>query len=298
MDFTLSKYRLLLKTLQDKGYKFVTFYDYLKQKQSFSSAVHEGLVSGQSSITQDSQPEPSNSALLIILRHDVDLKPHNSLVTAKIEHGLGIRGSYYFRIVPESFNVKIIKEIASLGHEVGYHYETMDTVAQKTFHRPSSDGHGNVSEAYQLFVKNLETFRQIADIKTICMHGSPKSKYDNREIWQKYDYRHLGIIGEPYFDIDFNEFFYLTDTGRRWDGHRVSIRDKMPQQEKWDNVGLRFASTDQLFRAAGSNILPQKIMITVHPQRWSSSFFPWAQELLWQNAKNIIKGLMVYSTKR
>ena len=26
---------------------------------------------------------------------------------------------------------------------------------------------------------------------------------------------------------DFNKVFYLTDTGRRWDGHKVSVRDKV-----------------------------------------------------------------------
>jgi len=36
-----------------------------------------------------------------------------------------------------------------------------------------------------------------------------------------------GIIAEPYFDMDFKEVLYLTDTGRRWDGDRVSVRDKV-----------------------------------------------------------------------
>ena len=57
-------------------------------------------------------------------------------------------------------------------------------------------------------------------------HGSPRSRWDNQKIWQKYDYKKLGIIGEPYFDIDYNQVFYLTDTGRRWDGWKVSVRDK------------------------------------------------------------------------
>ena len=59
------------------------------------------------------------------------------------------------------------------------------------------------------------------------MHGSPMSPYDNRLLWTKYDYRDYGIIGEPYFDVDFSEVAYYTDTGRRWDGDSVSVRDKM-----------------------------------------------------------------------
>jgi len=77
------------------------------------------------------------------------------------------------------------------------------------------------------FEWNLEKLRKFYPVKTICMHGSPLSKYDNRKLWEKYDYRDYGIIDEPYFDIDFNVVFYLTDTGRRWDGDSVSVRDKV-----------------------------------------------------------------------
>jgi hypothetical protein len=62
---------------------------------------------------------------LIILRHDVDARPQNSLRLARLEHSLGIRGTYYFRMVPQSYNEAVICEIHGLGHEIGYHYETM-----------------------------------------------------------------------------------------------------------------------------------------------------------------------------
>lgn len=52
------------------------------------------------------------------------------------------------------------------------------------------------------------------------------SRWDSRLLWKYYDYHDFGIIGEPYFDVDFNEVFYLTDTGRRRDGDSVNIRDK------------------------------------------------------------------------
>lgn len=61
---------------------------------------------------------------------------------------------------------------------------------------------------------------------SICMHGSPMSPYDSRDLWKQYNYKDFGIIGKPYFDIDFSKVLYLTDTGRRWDGEKVSVRDK------------------------------------------------------------------------
>jgi len=56
-----------------------------------------------------------------------------------------------------------------------------------------------------------------------------------------------------------------------------------------------------IIRASEERRLPDKVMITVHPQRWSvypvkfislfhgDSFFPWVRELVWQNVKNVIK---------
>ena len=38
---------------------------------------------------------------------------------------MGIKESYYFRAVPESWDEDIIKEIAELGHEIGYHYDDL-----------------------------------------------------------------------------------------------------------------------------------------------------------------------------
>ena len=128
----------------------------------------------------------------VILRHDVDLNPRNSLRTAQIEKELGWKATYYFRAVPESWDEAIILEIASLGHEIGYHYESLTTCD------------GDVEAAYQDFCKNLEALRKLVPVSSICMHGSPKSKWDSRDLWKHYDYRDLGITFEPYLDTDFS----------------------------------------------------------------------------------------------
>ena len=263
MDFTFTKYKQLLETLKSNGFLFQTF-------EQFLIAPSEKVV---------------------ILRHDVDLRPQNSLTTAIIENELGIVGSYYFRIVKNSNNPEIIKQIIALGHEIGYHYETMDTINEKL--KVKSDKLINL--AYEEFCKNLEYFRTLYPVKTICMHGSPLSRYDNKDIWKKYDYKKLGLIGEPYFDVDFSKVLYLTDTGRRWNGERVSIRDKV--QKSFNNsvnpqlstFNYTFRHTKDIINAAEKGLLPNQIMITVHPQRWNSSPLPWTKELVIQNIKNIVK---------
>ena len=49
----------------------------------------------------------------LMLRHDVDLKPYNSLRTAQMEAEKGLQGIYYFRAVPESWDEGIIRTEAT-----------------------------------------------------------------------------------------------------------------------------------------------------------------------------------------
>jgi len=271
MDFTLDKYSELLKALLGAGYRFETM------AQTMTSTMTDDYDNDKTTMT-------STMTMTVCLRHDVDLKPQNSLKTAKIEAKMGIRATYYFRAVPESWDEQIIKEIAALGHEIGYHYESLTTC------------NGNKKLAYEDFCMNLERLRKLADVTTICMHGSPRSPYDSKDIWGDYDYRELGIVGEPYLDTDWSKTFYLTDTGRRWDGYNVSVRDKIPHwQDVWNEQGLTFHTTDDIIKRANS--LPERIMITTHPQRWNDSIAAWAKELLLQNTKNIIKSLLINEKK-
>ena len=121
------------------------------------------------------------------------------------------------------------------------------------------------------------------------MHGSPLSKYANSDIWKKYDYKKLGIIGEPYFDLDFNEIFYITDTGRRWDGHLYNVRDKATKDNPVTNpefLKLRYKHTADIIKAVNEGTFAEKAMLNFHPQRWHSRPLPWVRELVWQNVKN------------
>lgn len=217
----------------------------------------------------------------LTLRHDVDLKPMNSLRTAQMEAEKGLHGIYYFRAVPESWDEDIIKLIAMLGHEIGYHYESLTTCD------------GDVDKAFEDFCKNLEALRAIVPVRSICMHGSPRSPFDSKDIWKKYDYHKLDIDSEPYIDTDFSQVFYLTDTGRRWDGYKVSVRDKIPQyQDKWTSKGLTFHTTDDIIEGLRKGLIPQKLMITIHPQRWNPYGLEWCKELFMQKIKNCIKRIL------
>ena len=113
-----------------------------------------------------------------------------------------------------------------------------------------------------------------------------------------------GIIGEPYFDIDFNEVFYLTDTGRKWDGDKVSVRDKVTKNrsgeranmasERLDELDkLRFSSTREIIESIKLESFPNLVMLTFHPQRWTDNPVLWTKELVLQNTKNLVKRFVV-----
>jgi cytosine/adenosine deaminase-related metal-dependent hydrolase len=64
--------------------------------------------------------------------------------------------------VSQSYDESIIREIASLGHEVGYHNDTMYTCK------------GDVDKAYDEFCRNLDKFRKF--------HTSQNDKHARQSI--------------------------------------------------------------------------------------------------------------------
>lgn len=281
-DFTLSTYKLLLESLQKAGYLFYTFCDYC-----------EGKATGK----------------YVILRHDVDLKAARSLAIAQIESEMGIRATYYFRVVPQSNQPDIIRVIAGLNHEIGYHYEDLSLFK------------GNAEKSIKHFEQQLAYFRHFYPVRTICMHGSPTSKWDNRDIWKKYNYHDYGIIGEPYFDFLSllslkreigDEIYYFTDTARMWDGDKFNVRDKInpalsinkekliertnQQIKKSTNQLSKIHSTFDLINWLKTETNEKGMMITTHPQRWTDNPIEWIRELIMQNIKNFIKKLIIHTS--
>ncbi|MBP5318695.1 MAG: hypothetical protein J6Y77_04775, partial [Paludibacteraceae bacterium] len=237
-DFSHTAYRQLLEALQQAGYRFLTFGQYLQAKAS-GSALPEKYV---------------------MLRHDVDQCANDSTKISNIEYSQNVRASYFYRawILDDPRELLAVKAV---GHEIGYHYEDLVTAE------------GDLERAIGYFEQHLNKLRLYADVSTICMHGSPRSKYDSKALWQRYDYHDYGLQGEPYFDLDLSQVCYLTDTGGRWDGYRFSVRDKMPDryQHDWESRGWRYHSTFDLIAAIRQGSFPPHVMLTTHPQRWSDS---------------------------
>lgn len=103
----------------------------------------------------------------IIIKHDVEDKPEKALRLSKIEHSLGIKATYYVHsfFLKSPRSVAILKEIASLGHEIGYHYDVMD------------NNEGDKDKAKLEFEEALNDFKKNSlPIITVCPHGNPLKK--------------------------------------------------------------------------------------------------------------------------
>ena len=244
MDFMLKKYQKLLTSFKDAGYKFVTFEQYLDEKP-------DGKI--------------------IILRHDVDELAENALEMARLEKTLGIIATYYFRRVKQSDKPSIIREVADMGMEIGYHYEDL------------SRAEGNMDEAVDSFRRNLDYFRTYYPVKTVCMHGSSSSKYDNRDIWKAHKLENFGLAGEPYLNVDFNKVFYLTDTGYAWDGGKYAVRDVV------QSIFLqKYHSSDEIMQALKNEEFPEQIMILAHTL-WTDSVAQWVALHIREFLRNRVK---------
>lgn len=234
-DFTLEKYGELCQALFRSGYTPRTICEYLEGGWS-------------------------NSRKTVLIRHDIDRKITTALRMAEFEHSVGIRSTYYFRH-PHTFQPDIIKATQDLGHEVGYHYETL------------SKAKGDQERAIRLFEKELSAFREIPDcrIATICMHGSPLSRYDNRDLWINHNFREFGLRGEAYLSVQGTRYF--TDTGRSWNS-KYSIWDMMPGGSGRTDL-TSVETTDDLIGWIGS-CGEECLYLTVHPERWALDEGEWA----------------------
>lgn len=288
MDFTPGKYKLLLSALKRCSVPFTGF----------------GDIAG------------CQIERFIVLRHDVDKKPGNALNLARIEARESIKASYHFRASGKGFEEKVISEIAALGHEIAYHYEDLSAVAGRMPGRIGEVDPAVVDAAVARFRSNLDLLRKLFPVNVISMHGSPLSPIDNRLLWKYHDYHSDGIVCEPYMDIDMSDILYLTDTGRRWDGEGTSVRDRgfmagteaipdpyadwivkpvkgslmnMTPEGMRHREAFKVAKSDELIEKTLNNLLPGRIIINTHPQRWSDDPLPWVTELIIQNLKNQVK---------
>jgi hypothetical protein len=247
-DFTLDTYRSLCRTLAESGYKPITFGEY------YESESHDGEAR-------------------VFLRHDVDSRVPSALDLAAIEQECGLRATYFFRLVKSAFVPDVIKRIAEMGMEVGYHYEALDRAK------------GDYELALKIVEEDLSRLRELAPVKSMAMHGNPLTPYNNRDLWKEHDYHEFGIEVSAYLSLDYQKIRYFTDTGRNWDETRGNLYDTVSH-----STGVRLTSTKSLIAYLREEVADTCIL--THPNRWSSNPFFWCWNLGYDLTGNVVKGIL------
>jgi len=246
-DFTLPAYARLCAALTQAGYASLGLADYL------------------------ARPAEQRPERCVLLRHDVESSSAKALAMARLEREHALLATYFLRIKRGVSSPQAIRALHGLGHEIGYHYETLSRCL------------GRADAAVALFRRELDGLRAHAEVRVASMHGAPLSPWDNRDIWKHARPQDFGLVGEAYRDLDYSRVSYFSDTGRTWHPRRYNIRDHPPVPT--DAV---VDTTDDLIGLVASRRLP-RLCLLIHPDRWSATPLDWQLRSWRDRFENIAK---------
>jgi hypothetical protein len=275
LDFTFKKYSEIVKAIAESDYQVLSIADYIRAKEL--------------------------PAKFIIIRHDVDLDPFYQLKFAQLERDFNLRTTYYFRKIEKIFRKEVIDQVATMGHEVGYHYEVF------------TKAKGDPKLALEIFMDEQAVFSEMWNSLTVCPHGGsfvdnadgyslknmikliPKllsgkkvfSHHVNFDMWENNRFEDFGIIGDAYRSMDFTNMLYLSDTGRSWD-QRYKRLDKV---NSVINPKFDVRSSDDIIRIIKTGAV-NHIYLLVHNEQWKDNYIDWlgwyAAQIIRRTGKKII----------
>lgn len=199
-----------------------------------------------------------NTHPVIILRHDVDHNSPGTVKLATIEAELGVASTFYFRWC--TFDPKIVKEVAGLGHEVSLHFETLATYVKEQDRHLTVVTNDVQNACRGLLRQELLRFHAACgevgvspNLSTIASHGHPVNErlnYPNSRLVSCEWYSALGIDIEAYDpDLLGNTDAYISDSAMR------------------HNNGFRYGQHALEIIEAGFC----RIIFLTHPNHWSYS---------------------------
>ncbi|MEM9064505.1 MAG: hypothetical protein AAGB51_03335 [Planctomycetota bacterium] len=98
-------------------------------RDGYRRIIEAALLAGYSCRPVRECDEPSDGPS-ILLRHDVDLSLDCAAELAELESSLGVRSTYFILLYNDLYNPlapvgrELIERIASLGHEIGLHWDS------------------------------------------------------------------------------------------------------------------------------------------------------------------------------
>lgn len=200
----------------------------------------------------------------LVLKHDIEIKPLKALAFAIIESRFNHRGSFYVQanLLKNHENIKILKKIQEMGHEVSYHHDVLDS------------NKGDMRKAVEEFRKNLVLFSQNGFyVKTVCQHGNPiirRAGYSsNRDFFRNIEtskkFKNITDIMVNFKLKIQQDYKYFSDAGYHWNQISDPENDDIIINKENNNVLIQ--DLDSLEKAI--NLGDYSVIISTHPHRWN-----------------------------
>lgn len=276
MLFTYSSYRRLIEAIRAGGYAV--------------SGIEQILIARR----DGKLPEGK----YVAIRHDVDYFARRALTMAALEADLQITTTYYIRRRFFDKNLDLVRKIAEYGHQIGYHYEEVDTHQKAPNMQIGRDAVG-------FFIGSLLDMDKLGfPIRTVCAHGNPLTDVDNRQVVHllrnpdyldklafTYDKNEVKakitdrMVGDASVDITGDDFdLYIPDTGR--------FNPKYNLKDRIDRCAITGLSRPVDFERILSEGNYPRIYMNMHPDRWSGDIATWLFDYAFDTAKNLTKRLL------
>lgn len=233
----------------------ITFSDYRIILEDLAKGGHRSRTIAS---LRDQAPQRGS----LFLKHDVEARVDRALRMAKIEAEAGHAATYYVQGDLVSGAQDQLRQIASLGHEVTYHYDVLDACD------------GDYDAAREEFDRYLTEFADLdCVVTTVCPHGNPTK---NRVGWHSNkDFFRNSAVREAYPEVidivvDFPDIFpngtYISDAGfqLRVIG-QIATNDKTNESAMKDGDPIAWADVAQLVDQNDG------LVLSAHPHRFQES---------------------------
>jgi hypothetical protein len=166
----------------------------------------------------------------------------------QIERDLGIAGSWFFRL--STLDAALMAGIASVGDEVGYHYEELATIAKERRLRTREEALAALPEARDRFRANLEGLRAATGLplRIAASHGD----FVNRR------------LGVPNWTLLADRSFRV-EVGIDLEGYDDDLLARMPLRSTDTAPPRRWREEDPLVAIERGEPV---VYVLMHPRHW------------------------------
>jgi hypothetical protein len=180
----LDEFRRLIARAVDLGYETLTL-------SAFARLVGAGEAAARERV--------------LLLRHDIDSDVSRARRMWEIERELGVVGTYFFRRA--TWDLPFMRELASHGYEVGYHYEELATLVKQRGAATADEARGLILPARERLRAALAELRakSAMPLDVLASHGDFANRsvdVSNAELLSDRQFRtEVGVALEAY-DIE------------------------------------------------------------------------------------------------